>query len=159
MERKPNIVLTRVDNRLIHGQVATNWLRSCGANLCIIADDKVAEDKLQQTLLKVAAGTMPSRFFSVQKTIDVIYKASPEQKIAIICRTPLEVLQLVEGNVPIQHVNIGNMHDGEGKKKLLKTVYASEKEIEAIRRLIELGKDVEYRMLPSDGSISLKTIV
>lgn len=159
MERTPNIVLTRVDNRLIHGQVATNWLKSYGANLCIVADDKVAEDKLQQTLLKIAAGTLPVRFFPVQKTIDVIYKASPEQKIAIICRSPVEVLRLVEGNVPIQHVNIGNMHDGEGKKKLLKTVYADEKEIEAIRKLLELGKDVEYRMLPSDSSISLKTVV
>lgn len=159
MVHKPDIVLTRVDNRLVHGQVATGWLKSCGANLCIIADDKVAEDKMQQTLLKIAAGTMPLRFFTVQKTIDIIYKASPEQKIAIICRTPIEVLRLVEGNVPINHVNIGNMHDGEGKKKLLKTVYANKEETDAIKKLLEMGKDVEYRMLPSDNSVSLKTVI
>lgn len=42
----PNIVLTRVDNRLIHGQVATNWLRSYSANLCIVADDEMRLQKI-----------------------------------------------------------------------------------------------------------------
>ncbi len=85
MGNVPNIVLTRVDNRLIHGQVATNWLKTYNANLCIVADDAVAEDSMQQTLLKLAAGNMQIRFFTIQKTIDIIYKASPSQKIAIIC--------------------------------------------------------------------------
>ncbi|MDD3173894.1 MAG: PTS sugar transporter subunit IIB [Herbinix sp.] len=155
----PNIVLTRVDNRLIHGQVATNWLKICGANLCIVADDQVAEDRMQQTLLKVAAGSIPTRFFSVQKTIDIIYKASPQQKIAIICKTPIEILQLVNGSVPIKKVNIGNMHDSEGKKKLLKTVYANEMEIGVIKELLNKGIEVEYRMLPTDNSVLLNSVI
>ena len=155
----PNIVLTRVDNRLIHGQVATNWLRSYFANLCIVADDEVAEDTMQQTLLRLAAGNIPVRFFTIQKTIDIIYKASPTQKIAIICRTPISVEQLVEGNVPIKSVNIGNMHEQEGKVKLAKTIYADQEEIDAIKKLISKGISVEYRMLPKDHSIFMDSIL
>ena len=154
----PNIVLTRVDNRLIHGQVATNWLRSYSANLCIVADDEVAEDSMQQTLLRLAAGNIQVRFFTIQKTIDIIYKASPAQKIAIICRTPISVERLVEGNVPIKSVNIGNMHEHEGKIKLTKTIYADQEEIAAIKNLISKGISVEYRMLPKDHSIFMDSI-
>ncbi len=159
MGNVPNIVLTRVDNRLIHGQVATNWLKTYNANLCIIADDAVAEDSMQQTLLKLAAGNMQIRFFTIQKTIDIIYKASPSQKIAIICRTPIQVAKLVAGNVPITTVNIGNMHDDEGKKKLQRTVYADAEEIAAMKELIDKGVTVEYRMLPKDHSINMAALL
>lgn len=159
MGNTPNIVLTRVDNRLIHGQVATNWLKTYNANLCIVADDAVAEDSMQQTLLKLAAGNMQIRFFTIQKTIDIIYKASPSQKIAIICRTPIQVAKLVAGNVPITTVNIGNMHDEEGKKKLQRTVYADAEEIAAMKELIDKGVTVEYRMLPKDHSIDMAALL
>lgn len=159
MGNVPNIVLTRVDNRLIHGQVATNWLKTYNANLCIVADDAVAEDSMQQTLLKLAAGNMQIRFFTIQKTIDIIYKASPSQKIAIICRTPIQVAKLVAGNVPITTVNIGNMHDDEGKKKLQRTVYADAEEIAAMKELIDKGVTVEYRMLPKDHSINMAVLL
>ena len=153
MGNVPNIVLTRVDNRLIHGQVATNWLKTYNANLCIVADDAVAEDSMQQTLLKLAAGNMQIRFFTIQKTIDIIYKASPSQKIAI------QVAKLVAGNVPITTVNIGNMHDDEGKKKLQRTVYADAEEIAAMKELIDKGVTVEYRMLPKDHSINMAALL
>lgn len=159
MGNVPNIVLTRVDNRLIHGQVATNWLKTYNANLCIVADDAVAEDSMQQTLLKLAAGNMQIRFFTIQKTIDIIYKASPSQKIAIICRTPIQVAKLVAGNIPITTVNIGNMHDDEGKKKLQRTVYADAEEIAAMKELIDKGVTVEYRMLPKDHSINMAALL
>lgn len=159
MGNTPNIVLTRVDNRLIHGQVATNWLKTYNANLCIVADDAVAEDSMQQTLLKLAAGNMQIRFFTIQKTIDIIYKASPSQKIAIICRTPIQAAKLVAGNVPITTVNIGNMHDEEGKKKLQRTVYADAEEIAAMKELIDKGVTVEYRMLPKDHSIDMAALL
>lgn len=114
---------------------------------------------MQQTLLKLAAGNMQIRFFTIQKTIDIIYKASPSQKIAIICRTPIQVAKLVAGNVPITTVNIGNMHDEEGKKKLQRTVYADAEEIAAMKELIDKGVTVEYRMLPKDHSIDMASLL
>ena len=51
----PNIVLVRIDNRLIHGQVATQWCGVVGANLLLVANDEVAKDKMRQGLMKMAA--------------------------------------------------------------------------------------------------------
>ena len=81
----PNILLTRIDNRLIHGQVATQWTGAIDANLLLVANDNVAGDKMRQGLMNMAAPSYAqTRFFTVQKTIDIIGKASPAQRIFII---------------------------------------------------------------------------
>lgn len=65
---EPNILLTRIDNRLIHGQVATQWNGTLGANLILVANDKVAKDKVRQGLMDMAAPAgVQTRYFSLQK--------------------------------------------------------------------------------------------
>ncbi len=48
----PNILLVRIDNRLVHGQVGVTWTTSLGANLLLVADDQEANDKMQQICSK-----------------------------------------------------------------------------------------------------------
>ena len=93
---KPNILLGRIDNRLVHGQVGAVWTRHLGANLILVADDEVAKDELQQSLMKMVAtvaGNVQIRFFTLEKTKNIIWKASPDQKIFIVlvrnCHAPL----------------------------------------------------------------------
>ena len=115
---EPNILLTRIDNRLVHGQVATQWNSTLGSNLILVANDDVSTNTMRQNLMKMAAPAgVATRFFSLQKTIDVIGKASPRQKIFIVAETPEDVLTLVKGGVPIKNVNIGNMHMSEESAK------------------------------------------
>lgn len=47
----PNILLTRIDNRLVHGQVGVTWTSTIGANLLVVVDDVVANDDIQQKLM------------------------------------------------------------------------------------------------------------
>ncbi|MCF0105516.1 MAG: PTS sugar transporter subunit IIB [Holdemanella sp.] len=146
----PNIVLTRIDNRLIHGQVATQWCGSVGANLLLVANDDVANDPFRQGLLKMAApGYAQTRFFSIEKTCAIISKASDRQMIAIICETPQDVLKLVEGGVPIKKVNIGNMHMAEGKRQVATTVAVDDDDVAAFRKLQALGVELEIRRVPT----------
>ena len=95
----PNILLTRIDNRLVHGQVGVTWTSTIGANLLVVVDDVVANDDIQQNLMGITAETygFGIRFFTIEKTINVIGKAAPHQKIFLICRTPQTVRKLVEG--------------------------------------------------------------
>ena len=84
----PNILLTRIDNRLIHGQVATQWCSSIGANLILVANDVVAGDKLRQGLMDMAAPAYAAtRYWTLEKTISTIHKASAKQLILtlVIC--------------------------------------------------------------------------
>jgi PTS system N-acetylgalactosamine-specific IIB component len=97
----PNIVLSRIDERLIHGQVGVQWVGFAGANLVLVANDEVAEDTVQQNLMEmVLAEGIAVRFWSLQKTIDNIHRAADRQKILLVCRTPTDFLKLVEGGCP-----------------------------------------------------------
>ena len=147
---EPNILLTRIDNRLVHGQVATQWNSTLGSNLILVANDDVASITMRQKLMKLAApAVVTTRYFSLQKTIYVIGKASPRQKIFIVAETPEDVLTLVKGGVPIKKVNIGNMHMSEGKRQVATSVAVNDEDVAAFKELQELGVELEIRRVPS----------
>ena len=147
---EPNILLTRIDARLIHGQVATQWNSTLGSNLILVANDEVSTNTMRQNLMKMAAPAgVATRFFSLQKTIDVIHKASPAQKIFIVAESPQDVLALVKGGVPIKKVNIGNMHMSEGKRQVATSVAVDDADVAAFRELQEMGVELEIRRVPS----------
>jgi len=135
----PDIVLTRIDARLIHGQVATQWCGSVGANLLLVANDDVAV---------AAPAYAQTRFFTIEKTCAIISKASPQQHIAIICYCPQDVLRLVEGGVPIKKVNIGNMHMAEGKRQVATSVAVNDDDVACFKKLQDLGVELEIRRVP-----------
>ena len=129
---KNNILLTRIDNRLIHGQVVCNWAGTVGANLIVVVDDDTANSDTEKSIMQLAASSLgfDSRFFTVQHTIDVIDKASDSRKIFLVCKTPQVLRKLIEGGVEIKNVNIGNLHFSEGKKKISDKVYVDDKDLE-----------------------------
>lgn len=148
----PHILLTRIDNRLVHGQVGVTWTKTLGVNLILVANDNVAEDPLQQKLMKSTADAAGAqiRFFTLQKTIDIIGKAADRQKIFIVIKTPEDAETLVAGGVPIVEVNVGNMHFSKGKEEITKKVYVDQQDKDALMKLIEAGVDVYIQDVPGD---------
>lgn len=133
----PNIVMTRIDERLVHGQ-GQLWIKSLGVNTCIVANDASANDAMAQTLMKtVISKDVAMRFFEIQKVIDVIQKASPAQSIFLIVKDCKDALRLIAGGVPIKEINIGNIHNCEGKEKVTRSIFLSKEDKDAIRTMIE----------------------
>lgn len=156
----PNILMTRIDNRLIHGQVGVTWTNSLGANLVVVANDEASADPVAQSLMDmVVSDDVQTRYFTLQKTIDVIHKAADRQKIFIVCKTPQDVLTLVKGGVPIKFVNVGNMHFSEGKKQIHKTVSVDDADINAFRELDKLGVTCEIRRVPDETGESVSKLI
>lgn len=153
----PNILLTRIDNRLVHGQVGVTWTSTIGANLVIVVDDEVAGDDIQQKLMGITAETYDFgiRFFTIEKTINVIAKAAPHQKIFLICRTPQVVRKLIEGGVPLKDVNVGNMHFTQGKKQISSKVYVDESDLIDLRFIRDKGVNVFIQDVPGDSKESI----
>lgn len=148
----PNILLTRIDNRLIHGQVGMTWTNWLGANLVLVADDATANDPVQQNLMDmVLTDAVQSRYFTLQKTIDVIHKAADRQKIFLVVRTPQAALTLVEGGVPITAINVGNLHYAEGKKQVSKVISVDEDDIAAFKALEAKGIPCTVQGVPEDA--------
>jgi len=155
---EPNILLTRIDNRLIHGQVGITWTMTLGANLLLVADDETAGNELMQQLMQATAESagVGVRFFTLQKTIDIIHKASAKQKIFIICRTPADVRTLLENGVPIKEVNVGNMHFSKGKRQLSKKVYVDDKDMEDLYAIKQAGVNIYIQDVPGDAKEAIK---
>lgn len=147
----PNILAARVDNRLVHGQVGMTWVNSINANLILVANDEVSQDTVAQSLMDmVVPEGIATRYFSIEKTLAVINKASDRQKILLVCRTPQDVLRLTLGGLVLPEWIIGNMHYTEGKKQIRPTVSVDENDIETLKKLHELGVKLTIKGVPSD---------
>lgn len=99
-----------------------------------------------------------TRFFTIEKTCAIIGKASPAQKIAIICENPQDVLRLVEGGVPITKLNIGNMHMAEGKRQVATSVAVDDDDVACFKKLQELGVELEIKRVPDTPAESIEKL-
>lgn len=152
----PNIVLSRIDERLIHGQVGVQWVGFVGANLVLVANDEVASDPLQQSLMEmVLTEGIAVRFWPLQKVIDNIHKATERQKILLVCKNPADFLTLVKGGVPINSINVGNIHYEEGKRQIAKTVSVNDADIEAFQKLNNVGITCYIQGVPTEPAQDL----
>ncbi|MCE2595025.1 PTS N-acetylgalactosamine transporter subunit IIB [Motilimonas cestriensis] len=156
----PNIVLSRIDERLVHGQVGVQWVGFVDANIVIVVNDDVAQDTIQQNLMEmVLADGIAIRFWTVQKTIDTIHKASDRQRILLVCRSPKDFRQLVAAGVPISQINVGNMHYVEGKKQIAKTVSVDAEDIAELEQLKALGVKCTLQGVPTESATDLFTLI
>ena len=147
---QPKIFLTRIDDRFIYAQDIEQWNEAVGSNLVLIVNDEIAADSRKWAPMRVAAPEgVWTRFFSVQKTIDVIHTATPRQWILIMVASPADALALVKGGVPITKISIGHMQAGEGKRPVTPAVAVNDTDVAALKELQERGIELEIRYLPS----------
>ncbi|QIK68790.1 PTS N-acetylgalactosamine transporter subunit IIB [Erysipelothrix sp. HDW6C] len=153
-----NILLTRIDNRLVHGQVGVTWTMTLGANLLLVANDAVADDPIQQELMKTITDSsgVGIRFFTLEKTAEIIHKAADRQKIFLICKTPADVRYLIEHGVPINEVNVGNMHFSQGKRAISKKVYVDDQDMADFEYIKSKGVDLYIQDVPGDSKELIK---
>lgn len=153
MMKGDNILLTRIDNRLVHGQVGVTWTKTIGANLIVVCDEEAANDQLQQQLMTFTAKSsgVGIRFFTVDFTAQVIDNASPDQKIFLVVKTPATVRALIEKGVHLKDINVGNMHFSNGKRALTKKVYVDDQDMADLKFAAEQGSNVYCQDVPGDS--------
>lgn len=157
---QPKILLTRIDDRFIYGQDVELWNEAVGSNLVLIVNDEIAADSQRWAPMRVATpDSVWTRFFSVQRTIDIIHTATPRQWILIMVASPADALALVKGGVPITKISIGHMQAGEGKRPATPTVAVDDTDVAAFKELQELGIELEIRSLPSSNPDPIQLVV
>ena len=149
---QPKILFTRIDDRFIYGQDVELWNEAMGSNLVLIVNDEIAADSRKWAPMRVATPEgVWTRFFSVQRTIDIIHTATSRQLILIMVSSPADVLVLVKGGVPITKISIGHMRAGEGKRSVTPAVAVDDTDIATFKELQKLGIELEIRYLPSSA--------
>jgi len=156
-----DIVLARIDDRLIHGQVVTVWTKETKCERIIVCNDEVAADVIRKALLtQVAPPGIKASVVDIEKAIRVYKNPKYEGvRTLLLFTNPTDVLRMVEGGVDIKTVNIGGMSFKEGKKQMTKAVSVDEKDIGAFRKLEEKGIELEIRKVASDSKIALMSIL
>ena len=155
------IVLARIDDRLIHGQVVTVWCKVTKCERIIVCDDDVAADNIRATLLKqVAPPGIKSSVVNIEKAIRVYNNPKYENdKCLLLFTNPTSVLRMVEGGVDIKSVNVGGMSFKEGKRQITNAVSVDDKDVESFKKLSEKGIEIEFRKVDTDKRVNLMEII
>ncbi|MBY0093198.1 PTS system mannose/fructose/N-acetylgalactosamine-transporter subunit IIB [Priestia aryabhattai] len=148
------IVLARIDDRFIHGQVLTRWIKTNAADRIIIVSDEVAADEMRKTLiLSVAPSNVKASAVSISKMTKAFHSPRYQDTTAMLLfESPSDIVALVQAGVSIETVNVGGMRFANDRKQITKSVSVTEKDIDAFEKLQELGVKLELRQLPSDSS-------
>lgn len=151
-----NIVLTRIDDRLIHGQVATAWSKITKATKIIVVDDAVAQDPFMEMVLKSAApSSIKVEIYGVNDAINALNKDDDGERVIVLVKTPMPILSLVKAGVGIKELNLGGMGAKQGRKQFYKNISVSEEEKDAFKELMALGVNVYVQIVPDAKQISL----
>lgn len=155
------IGLARIDDRLIHGQVATRWTKETNVNRIIVVSDEVAADHVRKTLLtQVAPPGVTAHVVDVAKAVRVYNNPKyAGDRVMLLFTNPTDVLRLVEDGVEITTVNIGGMAFRQGKTQVNNAVSIDEKDIEAFRKLHEHNIELEVRKVSTDTRLNMMDLI
>ena len=155
------IALARIDDRLIHGQVATIWSKETKCQRIIVCNDDVANDEIRKTLLtQVAPPGVQSHVVSIDKAVRVINNPKYENDIVLLLFTnPTDVLRLVEAGINITTVNIGGMSFKEGKTQLTGAVSVNDEDIKAFKTLSDKNIELEIRKVAADSKSYIMPLI
>ena len=143
------IPLLRIDNRLIHGQVASSWAKIVKCDAIFAISDDVAKDELRaKLLLQVAPAHLQAYVISVDKAIKVWHNPMyADRKVLWLVTKPGDIVRLIEGGVDIKQVNVGGMTHREGCKLISQAVAVDADDVAAFQRLNELGVKMTLQQL------------
>lgn len=155
------IAMVRIDERLIHGQITMGWVRTTSADLILVANDAVARDSLQKKLMQLASPPgVEVEIYAVDETAEKISaQAWPNKNILMLVRNPIDFLRLVESGLSIKKVNVGGVRDPDARIKLTKEVSATDRELEAWKKLDQLGIRIEVQWVPGASTTILNDVL
>ncbi|MDU7913500.1 MAG: PTS mannose transporter subunit IIAB [Klebsiella grimontii] len=155
------IGLARIDDRLIHGQVATRWTKETNVSRIIVVSDEVAADTVRKTLLtQVAPPGVTAHVVDVAKMIRVYNNPKyAGERIMLLFTNPTDVERVVEGGVKITSVNIGGMAFRQGKTQVNNAISVDEKDIEAFKKLNARGIELEARKVSTDQKLKMMDLI
>ncbi|MGB7801356.1 PTS mannose transporter subunit IIAB [Buttiauxella sp.] len=156
-----NIGLARIDDRLIHGQVATRWTKETNVTRIIVVSDEVAADTVRKTLLtQVAPPGVTAHVVDVAKMIRVWNNPKyAGDRVMLLFTNPTDVERVVEGGVNIKSVNIGGMAFRQGKTQVNNAISVDDKDIEAFKKLNARGIELEARKVSTDQKLKMMDLI
>lgn len=150
------IVLTRIDDRLLHGQVAKSWVPKLEADLIVIANDEVKNDEQAKKLMNISVPLYTdSLYLRVDEVVDEL-KSYEDKRALILIASPKDAYELVKSGLDIKTINLGNMRKFPDKEQIRENIYLGEEDKTYLKKLKDEGINIDVRILSQDQALDLK---
>ncbi len=155
------IILTRIDDRLIHGQVCTGWSKELKISRIIVINDKIYNDPIRVKLLKqVSPPSINSHVVNIKKFIKVYNNPKYiNDKVLLLFTNPSDVLKIIKKKVKIKSINIGGMAYKKNKQQITDSISVNKKDIKSFYELNKMNIELEIRKVPNNKKINLINIL
>lgn len=157
-ESMEGIIHVRIDDRMIHGQVATQWSGRLSATRIMVINDAIVNNDMRKSIVRMAApGNVSTSILGRDKALANIKSGKyKRQRVLLICVSPMDVEFLVNNGLPIEKVNVGNMAQREGTTRIRPSINATEEEINSFKSLVDKGIEVTVIPTPQSQTVYLK---
>lgn len=155
------IKLVRIDDRLLHGQVAFAWTRSLEINYIIVADDSVVKDQFRQMSLKLAKPPeVKLSLVGINDAIELLNSSETNKySILVVIENISDALKIANGVKEVKTINIGGIRLKPGAKMISKSVSIDADDKNNLKELINKGIEVEIRQVPTERKILVKDLI
>ena len=156
------IVLLRVDERLIHGQVVVGWGNALHPGRIAVVDDELAGSSWEQELYALG---LPEEVTAEFHTVDAARALldtwrSNGARTVVLTRTVATMQRLAAGGtLRGEEVNIGGLHHAPGRVEVLPYVFLSDEERQAMRALADVGVEVSACDVPGARRIDMQHLL
>lgn len=157
--------MIRIDDRLVHGQVAVKWSKQLSVDRIVVVSDSIAKNEIQISALKMAgpAGVKVA-VLTLEKAVKILNDPRSEKlNILVVTNEPKYVLGLLPKLNEDPILNMANYGRIGGtlsdKEKVTETVYLSQEDKDVVKQIFGLGFDFNYQPLPDDAPQSLKSLI
>ena len=156
-----NVVLARVDDRLIHGEVVTAWIPTFKVTRILIVDDETAQDEFNVRVVKALAPAGTKVFvYTVDKAAEKLMVQGVEgERLLLLAKTPTTYSRLVQKGVPLKEVNLGGAGIRGERQPFINNVALNPEEVLACEEMQKAGVRVYYQLVPEQGVIEINDAV
>lgn len=155
------IVNIRIDDRLIHGQVATAWSKAVAAERIMVVDNAVVKDTINKEALKLACPQQCKlSILTAQRAAENILAGNYDaEKLFIIVKNPRTLCEMYDFGFRFDKVNVGNMGGQANTRMLAKAVSVNDVDVASFKELLEHGVTITSQMVPADDVLDFGEII
>jgi D-glucosaminate PTS system EIIB component len=157
-----SLVLCRVDDRLVHGQVVIGWGRPLGVKFVALVDDDVRGSRWEQDLYRMAVPEgVDIEFASVAEAVERLPAWAGDRRAGILLTGDLATMARLHDAAPglIRTINLGGLHHQPDRRELLRYLYLGADDEALIRRLRAEGVTVSAQDVPTTAAVDLDALL
>jgi len=153
------IQLTRIDDRLIHGQVMTKWAKGLGINAIFIVDNEVAKDDFMKQIY-ISSGSRSGLHIKALSTDEIVSywkeKNLEDFKVLLLFKSISTVYEAVQKGLVIDTLNVGGISKKKDSKLVISSVNVTDEDVKILTKLKEEKIDIFFQTIPDSLKVSFE---